>query len=88
MMNRGPVTLTPHDLHTMSNHFTVILGFIELLIAETPPEHHRHADLIEIRKAAAEAARMIGHAYRIAEPSGRPDQQSPAPGDQAAGSEK
>ena len=47
-------------VHTLSNHLAVILGFVELVLAETPPDDPRRADLIEIRDAAVEAARMLG----------------------------
>lgn len=50
----GPV------LHALSNHLAVILGFIELVLAETSPDDPRRADLTEIRDAAVEAARLIG----------------------------
>jgi hypothetical protein len=38
----------------------VILGFIELVLAETKPDDPRRSDLMEIRDAAAEMARIIG----------------------------
>ena len=40
--------------HTVKNHLAVILGFSELLLAETPPEDSRHEDLKEIHHAARE----------------------------------
>jgi hypothetical protein len=54
------ITLTPEHLHALSNHLAVILGFVELLLADTPEGTQPHADLLEIRTAALEAARMIG----------------------------
>ncbi len=47
-------------VHALSNHLAVILGFIELVLSETPPDDPRHADLLEIRDAAVEAAKIIG----------------------------
>ena len=47
-------------VHALSNHLAVILGFIELVLAETKPDDPRRADLVEIRDAAVEAARLIG----------------------------
>jgi hypothetical protein len=47
-------------VHALSNHLAVILGFIELALAETTPDDPRRADLVEIRDAAVEAARIIG----------------------------
>ena len=40
--------------HTVKNHLAVIVGFSELLLAETPAEDARHADLQEINRAARE----------------------------------
>jgi hypothetical protein len=40
--------------HTVKNHLAVILGFSELLLAETPAEDSRHGDLKEIHHAARE----------------------------------
>lgn len=48
------------EVHALSNHLAVILGFIELVLSETPPEDPRHADLVEIRDAAVEAAKLLG----------------------------
>ena len=47
-------------VHALSNHLAVILGFIELVLAETQPDDPRRADLTEIRDAAVEAAKIIG----------------------------
>jgi hypothetical protein len=47
-------------VHALSNHLAVILGFIDLVLAETQPDDPRRVDLIEIRDAAAEMARIIG----------------------------
>ncbi len=42
----------------------VILGFIELMLADTPPDDpHRH-DLIEVRSAVVAAATLVGHRGR------------------------
>ena len=40
--------------HTVKNHLAVILGFCELLLAETPADDARHGDLEEIHHAARE----------------------------------
>ena len=61
---RPPTTTTTAldgpAVHALSNHLAVILGFIELVLAETKPDDHRRGDLVEIRDAAMEAARIIG----------------------------
>lgn len=59
--SRRPATIIDGvAVHALSNHLAVILGFIELVLAETQPDDPRRADLIEIRDAAMEAARIIG----------------------------
>lgn len=47
-------------MHQLSNHLAVILGFVELILADTPPDNPRYEDLMEIRNAAVDAARLIG----------------------------
>ena len=53
-------TLDGAALHQLSNYLSVILGFVELIIADTPKEHPKYADLVEIRNAAVDAAKLIG----------------------------
>lgn len=62
-MDSGNLPSTSIDgaaLHALSNHLAVILGFIELVLSETDPDDQRRADLVEIREAAVEMARIIG----------------------------
>jgi hypothetical protein len=42
----------------------VILGFIELMLADTPPGDPRRSDLSEVRSAVVAAAQLIGHSGR------------------------
>ncbi len=63
----SPAALDRVGVHTLSNHLAVILGFIELVISETKPDDPRRPDLFEIRDAAIEAARLLGHASRLDE---------------------
>lgn len=42
-------------LHNVRNHLSIILGFCDLLLAEVPVTERKHADLLEIRKAAVAA---------------------------------
>jgi hypothetical protein len=58
-----PVPLDGVAVHALNNHLSVIIGFVELVLAETKPDDPRRADLIEIREAAVEAARIIGREY-------------------------
>jgi len=55
---------TPIDgttVHALSNHLAVILGFAELVLADTAADDPRRDSLVEIRDAAVEAARIIGN---------------------------
>jgi len=56
----APATIDGAAIHALSNHLAVILGFIDLVLAETKPDDPRRVDLVEIRDAAAEMARIIG----------------------------
>jgi hypothetical protein len=42
----------------------VILGFIELMLADVPPDDPHRSDLIEVRTAVVEAAKLISHTDR------------------------
>jgi len=46
-------------LHNVRNHLSIILGFCDLLLAEIPDTDRKHADLLEIRKAAAAASAIL-----------------------------
>jgi hypothetical protein len=56
--------LDPVAVHALSNHLAVILGFIELVLSETPSEDPRKGDLEEIRRAAHECARIVALSQR------------------------
>lgn len=56
---RGSVTLDPEDIHLLSNHFAVIVGFVELMLADAAPGDAHFNDLVEIRSAAVAAANLI-----------------------------
>jgi hypothetical protein len=57
---RGSVTLDPGDVHLLSNYLAVIIGFVELMIADSPPGDPHYSDLLEVRAAAIAAANLIG----------------------------
>jgi hypothetical protein len=46
--DKAPLGTLKHDL---KNQLGIVLGFIELLIEETPEDDSRHVDMLEIRKA-------------------------------------
>jgi hypothetical protein len=60
----GSITLDPEAIHLLSNHLAVIVGFIELMLADAAPDDPHRNDLIEVRTAAVEAAKLIGHTNR------------------------
>lgn len=47
--------------HDLKNQIGIILGFIELLIEDTPESDRRRADMIEVRDAARACLAMIDH---------------------------
>jgi hypothetical protein len=47
-----PLVLDAETEHTVKNHLSVIVGFCELLLADTPVDDHRHQDLQEVNRAA------------------------------------
>lgn len=51
--------LGPDAVHALSNHLSVILGFVELILKDTPQDDPHYADLVEIRDAAMKAANLI-----------------------------
>jgi hypothetical protein len=59
---RGSLTLSPSDIHLLSNHLAVIIGFVELMIADAAPGDPHYDDLLEVRAAAVAAANLIGKA--------------------------
>jgi hypothetical protein len=59
---RGSVILEPEVIHLLSNHLAVIVGFVELLIADAPPDAANISELVEVRAAAMAAADLISRA--------------------------
>jgi signal transduction histidine kinase len=60
---QGRTGLDADAVHTLSNHLAVILGFVELVLTVTTPDDPRHADLVEIREAAHECARIVSRSH-------------------------
>ena len=46
-------------VHNIRNHLSVILGYCDLLLAEVPPSERKHADITEMRHAAAAALALL-----------------------------
>jgi hypothetical protein len=54
------VLLDPNTEHELKNQIAIILGYCELLLADTPEEDPRHGDLHEIYRAANGVLAMFG----------------------------
>jgi signal transduction histidine kinase len=54
-----PRVLTAEAEHSLKNQLAIILGFGELLLEETPPEDPRHAEMVEIHRAATAAIGIL-----------------------------
>jgi signal transduction histidine kinase len=52
MGTERPLTLSASAVHDLKNQLGIILGFIDLLIEDTPESEPQRADLLEIRNAA------------------------------------
>lgn len=46
-------------MHNIRNHLSVIVGFCDLLVGEIPESDRKHADILEIRKAADAALALL-----------------------------
>ena len=52
-------TLDGGAIHLLNNHLGVILGFVELVLEDTPEGDSRRRDLLEIKQAAAAAVALL-----------------------------
>jgi signal transduction histidine kinase len=46
-------------LHDIRNQLSIIVGFCELLLQEIPEHDRKHADLLEVSKAANTAVALL-----------------------------
>ena len=46
-------------LHDVRNQLSIIVGFCDLLLGEVPQHDRKHADLLEISKAAQAAIALL-----------------------------
>lgn len=46
-------------LHDVRNQLSIIIGFCDLLLGEIPEQDRKHADLLEISKAAESAIALL-----------------------------
>jgi hypothetical protein len=54
-------------IHRLKNHICIVVGFCELLLAETPEGDPRRADLIEMHGAAMAAIAILSNVGPILE---------------------
>ena len=46
-------------VHNLKNHLSIIVGFCDLLLDELPQDDPRHADVLEVHKAARAAMALV-----------------------------
>jgi len=51
---RPPRMIDAATEHEIKNHLAVITGYCDLLIADTPADDPRHADLLEVNRSVRE----------------------------------
>ncbi len=56
---RGAPPADGRRLHHIRNHLSIIIGYCDLLLRELPDSDRKHADILEIRKAATAAAALL-----------------------------
>jgi hypothetical protein len=61
-------------IHQLKNHLAVIVGFCDLLIAETPDDDSRKADLLDVHKAARDAMALMPEVTRLLRAAREEDQ--------------
>lgn len=57
-----PTYRPPEDsevIHRLRNHLAIIVGFADLVVAESSEDDPRRADLMDIQKAARDAMAML-----------------------------
>lgn len=52
MTVRAPRVLDHETEHRVKNQLAIVLGYCNLLLAETPAEDPRHGDVLEMQRAA------------------------------------
>ena len=56
------MTLDNEQEHALKNHMAIILGYCELMMAETPPDDPRHGDILEMHRAATAVLALVTQA--------------------------
>lgn len=58
-MSQDPHSGESRRMHNVRNHLAVIIGFCDLLLGEIPESDRKHADILEMRKAADAAMVLL-----------------------------
>lgn len=53
------MTLDNEQEHALKNHMAIILGYCELMMADTPPDDPRHGDILEMHRAATAVLALV-----------------------------
>jgi hypothetical protein len=61
----GSITLDRVSIHQLGNHLAVIVGFVELMLADAPPDDPHRQDLLDVRAAAVAVAKLIGVGHNV-----------------------
>ena len=61
LQTRAPRALDVATEHTLKNHLAIIVGYCELLLAETRPDDPHHADIVEMHRAALAVLALFAH---------------------------
>lgn len=46
-------------VHAIGNQIGIVLGLLELMLEDTPPDDARHRDLLDAKRAASNAAALL-----------------------------
>ena len=60
-MTPDPAGTPPESrrLHNIRNHLSIIVGYCDLLLGKIPQSDRKHADILEMRKAADAAIALL-----------------------------
>lgn len=54
----------PELIHRLKNHLCIIVGFCDLMLADSPDDDPRRPDLLEVQKAARHAMELMPEVTR------------------------
>jgi hypothetical protein len=53
------MTLDHEKEHALKNHMAIIMGYCELLMADTPRDDPRYGDILEMHRAATAVLALV-----------------------------